>query len=920
MSETLHPALEGLSNCGCCAGVRAETPAAAGNREGLERIHYRTGDYARFRRTMLAALTESGRQKLRLLTTRANDDFSIAVVDAWAMTADVLTFYQERLFHEGYLRTAVDFASVLGLARLIGYMPKPGVSANAWLAFTLESSPGAPDSVLISTGSKVQSVPGQDEKPQVFETSEDLTARVEWNFMRPRMTEAVRIEAGLQRLHLQGISTQLRPGDAVLLVGDERKGSTASQQWSVRLVEAVAEDPLQNRSTIELNKALEAGRIPQANLKVFALRQKAALFGHNSPDANLISAPSTAISSLLFDTASDGRRSWKNYAIQGGAIDLDAVYSRVIAGSWVVLIGDLGGVMLYLASSVSFPSRASFSLSGKVTRIKPDTFESLSFFTLTGTTVHAQSEELAVASPPLTSRTDDAPSKGVSLEGGTLAPIEGTRISLGNPVSALGEGKPLVVTGKRSRVRVSPASPPLLLAEEGGSRTAILHPGDSLIALRAPAVQPRGSVSWRLRHEEGWEGTLTAPAPRLLLTQAWEDDEAVSEQVAVLSTVGTPPEISLAGEGLQNIYDRATVAVYGNVVEATHGETVEEFAGSGDASRVFQDFTLRQSPLTYVRSDTSFGMSSTLEVRVDDVLWREAPAFYGRLPEERLYIARPVDEEKTQVRFGDGVTGARLPSGQQNVRFRYRKGGGLEGLVRSGQLSQLLTRPLGVKEATNPLPAEGADEPESLSAARENAPLSVLTLERVVSLQDYEDYTRAYPGIAKALATWTWDGRRKGVLLTVAGPEGAAIPSGGGVSQGLLGSLRTVGDPFVDVRIVTYRQAGFEVAGTVLIHPDYEKKLVIAAVQAALRAAFSFSERHFGQPVGLSEIVAVIHANAGVAAVDIDHLQRSDGTGPVDPAPRLVAELPRGGAEPSESGAELLVVDAESLKHIEAAS
>ena len=52
--------------------------------------------------------------------------------------------------------------------------------------------------------------------------------------------------------------------------------------------------------------------------------------------------------------------------------------------------------------------------------------------------------------------------------------------------------------------------------------------------------------------------------------------------------------------------------------------------------------------------------------------------------------------------------------------------------------------------------------PSRCPDARQNAPFTVLTLERVVSLQDYEDFARAYPGIAKALATWTWDGRKRG--------------------------------------------------------------------------------------------------------------------------------------------------------------
>src|SRR5262249_18275014 len=71
--------------------------------------------------------------------------------------------------------------------------------------------------------------------------------------------------------------------------------------------------------------------------------------------------------------------------------------------------------------------------------------------------------------------------------------------------------------------------------------------------------------------------------------------------------------------------------------------------------------------------------------------------------------------------------------------------------------------------------AGSGDRREPRDAARDNAPLQVRTLDRVVSLLDYEDFARAYAGIAKALATWSWDGQRRGVFLTVAGPEGDPV-------------------------------------------------------------------------------------------------------------------------------------------------
>ena len=63
------------------------------------------------------------------IQTRAPDDPTIALLDAWATVADVLTFYQERIANEGFLGTATERRSILELAKLVGYKLRPGVSA-----------------------------------------------------------------------------------------------------------------------------------------------------------------------------------------------------------------------------------------------------------------------------------------------------------------------------------------------------------------------------------------------------------------------------------------------------------------------------------------------------------------------------------------------------------------------------------------------------------------------------------------------------------------------------------------------------------------------------------------------------------------------------------------------------------------------
>jgi predicted phage baseplate assembly protein len=287
------------------------------------------------------------------------------------------------------------------------------------------------------------------------------------------------------------------------------------------------------------------------------------------------------------------------------------------------------------------------------------------------------------------------------------------------------------------------------------------------------------------------------------------------------------------------------------------------------------------------------------------LLWHEVPSLFGRGSRERVFTTDMADDGSVTLRFGDGVRGARLPSGAQNVKATYRRGSGLDGLVRAGQLTSLLTRPPGLKSALNPFAAEGAEEPESFANAQQNAPLTVLTLERVVSLEDYENFSRSYAGIAKALATWTWDGRMRGVFLTLAAPLGASVSSL--LIADLITAIHAAGDPFVPVRAVSYQKRLFKVAGKVKVDPAYEAEKVLAAATDALRDTFSFGKRQFGQPVNLSEVIALVQAVKGVVAVDIDKLYRTGET--VKLNSRLEAELPHGGDPASLGAAELLTLD-----------
>jgi predicted phage baseplate assembly protein len=252
------------------------------------------------------------------------------------------------------------------------------------------------------------------------------------------------------------------------------------------------------------------------------------------------------------------------------------------------------------------------------------------------------------------------------------------------------------------------------------------------------------------------------------------------------------------------------------------------------------------------------------------------------------------DDAKAEVVFGDGERGARVPTGVENVTATYRSGIGFAGQVAARRLTLLQTRPAGVRDVVNPVAATGADDPEKLSSARENAPLTVLTLDRIVSVRDFEDFARAFAGIGKAQAVALHRGETLLVHLTVAAADGSRFEKTSERFVRLVDAIALACDPTQRFQVDPHQPHFFDVTATVAVDPRHRPAAVRDGVRAALLDAFSFPERAFGQPVTAAEVIAVIHRVPGVVATDLERLARVDeAVGAVLPAPPPVVAAER---------------------------
>jgi predicted phage baseplate assembly protein len=331
-------------------------------------------------------------------------------------------------------------------------------------------------------------------------------------------------------------------------------------------------------------------------------------------------------------------------------------------------------------------------------------------------------------------------------------------------------------------------------------------------------------------------------------------------------------------EPLAGTYRRDAVTVQGNIVPATQGMTWNEVLGSGDPTVAGQTFRLRHAPLTY--RPMAAGVLPDLEILVDGVAWTRTDDLTTAPAEGRDYVV-DVDETGTAtVRFGDGVAGARLPAGIENVSAVYRAGAGAAGNVAPGQLSQLQSRPAGVSGVTNPVPGSGGADAEPADAVRGRAAAGLGALGRPVGLPDYENAARSTPGVGKAVAQLLPVGQTRTVVVTVAGVTAAPLDPQSALIASLHDHLALDSpDPAAPVLVLPRRLSYVCVAARLRVLPDAVWEHVAADATTALAASYSYPTRDLGAGVLLADVVVTLMRVPNVEYVVIDQLAVVDETG-----------------------------------------
>jgi hypothetical protein len=807
------------------------------NAPGLSSIRFRIGDFSSLRDVMLQP--RAGEHELVNWRPGGEGDLALQMIEWWAYIADILTFYDERIANESYLRTAALPESVAHLVQTLGYRPRPALGAKGFVAGLLSSGVRPP--VNVPQGLQVQSKPGPGQPPQVFEVDTATALNAPDLVLADVVpSEAPLFSADQTTIWLAGKVTGVKPGDRLLLINAAAFTTQTASDYAWIKVAAVTPAKDQLGATVTAlslafinNQITGAGLTPGAagNYTLVKPRQSSPLWTY--------ATSSTVSSNGAVQLAGLAR------GVQAGSLILIDVADTPasIAKYWELPLHILTGFKDVLADFVAAPdaSRSPREMRRYVLSNALDaSYADLDFNA-------AAALAKALAAPPfsptpviVTSYTEaiwyangDGPSNTVTPPIG----MPSATIAFDAWANAYGPPTAAAATVRWDWIPIG-ALVPVLTSDDDYVYAA----GDSLVADAASK-----------------SGFADGEALAML-----EDVNGLATQAVVTASAGT----ATLGDPSPPAALQTPIEVFFNLIPVSQGKSVaSETLGSGDARVSGQDFTLANSPVTYFADAAAVsgdGFSSTVQVSVNGVQWQETRSFFGQGPTDQVFVLREDDQGQTHVTFGDGTNGARLPTGVGNIVAAYRFGAG--GTAPAPETLTTVLQPTpGLQSVRNPLPPIGGADPDSPARVRTLAPGSVMTLGRVVSIDDYAVTAAGAGGVLHAASSFDVDpvSQRPMATVWVAGDDGVVATASA--------ALAAAGAAMGTVRVLAASPIVAQLQIDYLRDPRYAQADVEAALTTALldpdTGLLGANVLGIGQVVYDSQIAAVCMSVTGVVVV-----------------------------------------------------
>lgn len=304
----------------------------------------------------------------------------------------------------------------------------------------------------------------------------------------------------------------------------------------------------------------------------------------------------------------------------------------------------------------------------------------------------------------------------------------------------------------------------------------------------------------------------------------------------------------------------------------TQGETISNFTVGTSNGLAAQAMSLPQLGVidgTVIASVTQVGGSA--------VQWSYVQFLGDYGPGDLVYTTFLDSAGLTWIQFGDNINGA-IPVSGATITATYRVGQGSAGNVSAGSVGTFLTPITGVATqlVSNVYQSSvmtGGTDPETNDQIRANAPAAFTTIQRAVSLADFQAIASNVPGITAAQAVAN---HSTSVTLYLMGNNNQPAST---LQQATVVSAFN-GKTLAGVTVTTAAPTlvAIDVTATIQVLPSYSNAQVLASVDSSLNAMLTNPNTQFGQLLTVGSVYGTILGVAGVAYAVISIISREDAT------------------------------------------
>jgi hypothetical protein len=877
-------------------------------------INYLAKDYGSFRTLVLDRLNQ-----LLPASVGSNEaDLAVVLAELIAYRADQLSYQQDAIATEAYLETARSRVSLRRHARLVGYHVHDGCNARVWMQVTVAANPGTPvflDHTLTQFYTYAPGMPtslaGNEQAAlaagvQVFKPMQDALLYAEHNLINFYTWGDAQccLPAGAVEATLQGYLPNLQAGDVLIFqeVIGPQSGNAADadlrHRCAVRLTQ-VAHVDASGRPLVDPLFDVTGAPITSSTQTPMPVTE----IQWATTDAPTFPI---CISSLYLD--SDGNEQL--------AANVSVALGNVVLadhGLWLtgIDVGTMPEPRFYYppnqqsgqnppAPPVPLPVRFRPALSDSpLTQAAPQPLAgipSTSGVVLLGTSAATNLTDANGFVSLLTQVANPAvwPSLfGVVVQQNatTAANIDLT-VLYNPPGGAAGVSAPVPVehftnlslnsaaaqiNNLSNLIRVPSSYTPPTVALSGFPTTPTMLAANQTVSLTDLSNPPVAYLILQTTPAQGWPAVVGVQG--MLVQGQGTPPPPPTFNLAVVYYPASPVGVTLPVT-LEQFTGLTQATLAPQINGASQLITVQSFVGTPNIALTAQDL-INVDPSDAV---PQIDLQGTYEGLPSP--WNPQQDLLSSGPTDQVFVVEIDTDGTAYLRFatpGDPTspleTNGLVPPSGAAFTASYRIGNGSAGNVGVESLTFLAASDARIQSCRNPLPATGGTDPETNDQIRRRAPQAFLsqapsTLERAVTMADYQAIAGNNPRVNQAVASLRWTGSWYSVLIAVEPLGGGNLTPG--LQQAVGANVETCRLAGQDLQLESPQYVSLQIALSVEVEDNYFRGDVEESLLEVLgnqilpngQKGFFYPDNFtFGQTVYLSPIYAAARSVAGVSSV-----------------------------------------------------